>query len=137
MQDMFQTFTRFHSALHAPLFSRTAASTHMQAAAATLMLATKLCRCLHLHVVSDSMSCCCGLAGLPWPNPQCPVVMVECENGREERSAYGNSSTGSSFFNEEEAKLTIRSSPATLANAAMHTGIFLSPCHATAPLSLC
>ena len=51
-------------------------------------------------------------AGLPWPNPQCPVVMVECEEGHEERSATGAGAAGSdgaSYFNEAEAKLAIRS----------------------------
>ena len=49
--------------------------------------------------------------GLPWPNPQCPVVMVECENGQEERAAMGvkdGNADGASLFNEAEAKLAIR-----------------------------
>lgn len=63
-------------------------------------------------------------AGLAWPNPGCPVMMVECENGIEERSATGSlvttrgkaaaandtaaANAGSSYFNKQEAILAVR-----------------------------
>lgn len=66
-------------------------------------------------------------AGLPWPNPGCPVMMVECESGLEERSAAGSLAKarspppaaadaaqpgGSSYFNKQEAVLAVRCAPA-------------------------
>ncbi|EIE21783.1 P-loop containing nucleoside triphosphate hydrolase protein, partial [Coccomyxa subellipsoidea C-169] len=65
--------------------------------------------------------------GLAWPNPGCPVMMVECETGLEERSMTGSigvtkakspakpgaesaaaANTGSSYFNKQEAILAVR-----------------------------
>ena len=52
------------------------------------------------------------VAGLPWPNPDCPVIMVECEDGQEEKAQSGNVGlAGSSFFNRAEALLTLRHVP--------------------------
>ena len=57
---------------------------------------------------------------MAWPNPGCPVMMVECEHGMEERSLGGQvnlarspaqtpgAAQGSSYFNREEAILAIR-----------------------------
>ena len=48
-------------------------------------------------------------AGLPWPNPECPVIMIECEEGREEVAQAGNVGLqASSFFNRAEAMLALR-----------------------------
>ena len=48
-------------------------------------------------------------AGLPWPNPECPVIMVECEDGKEEVAQAGNVGLqASSFFNRAEALLALR-----------------------------
>ena len=49
-------------------------------------------------------------AGMPWPNPACPVTMVECESGREEQSAGagGAAVAHGSYHNVEEAKLAVR-----------------------------
>ncbi|KAK9803820.1 hypothetical protein WJX73_003427 [Symbiochloris irregularis] len=69
--------------------------------------------------------------GLPWPNPQCPVVMVECEDGLEERSATGaNASDGASFFNEAEAKLAVRAAQALLDASDSKTAAILTPYNA-------
>ena len=58
--------------------------------------------------------------GVAWPNPGCPVMMVECEHGIEEKSLGGQitlskrptqnpaAAQGSSFFNRQEAILAIR-----------------------------
>ena len=55
------------------------------------------------------------VVGLPWPNPDCPVIMVECEDGQEEKAQSGNVGlAGSSFFNRAEALLTLRHDPASI-----------------------
>ncbi|KAK9807686.1 hypothetical protein WJX72_006138 [[Myrmecia] bisecta] len=47
-----------------------------------------------------------------WPNPACPVVLVECEGAGERRSSGINQTSaeegGNSYNNEEEAKLALR-----------------------------
>lgn len=57
--------------------------------------------------------------GFPWPNPDCPVALVECDHGEEVRgninqktgvvstNAVGSGST--SYCNLVEARLAIRS----------------------------
>ena len=64
----------------------------------------------------DNLLC----VGVAWPNPGCPVMMVECEHGIEEKSLGGQitlskrptqnpaAAQGSSFFNRQEAILAIR-----------------------------
>ncbi len=66
-------------------------------------------------------------AGLVWPNPGCPVMMVECEQGVEEKSSGGSVKlatvkkpqadseaaeaaimAGTSFYNRTEAVLAVR-----------------------------
>ena len=62
-------------------------------------------------------------AGLAWPNPGCPVMMVECERGGEERCSGGDvrvrpgapanstavtAMSGSSYINRLEAVLAVR-----------------------------
>lgn len=53
-------------------------------------------------------------AGLAWPNLQCPVILVECDDGLEQKAAISgkpSQSKGGSFFNEVEARLAIRCLP--------------------------
>ena len=64
-----------------------------------------------------------NVVGVAWPNPGCPVMMVECEDGMEERSLGGQinlartpaqnpgAAQGSSYFNRQEAILAIRHVP--------------------------
>ena len=82
----------------------------------------------------------------PWPNPGCPVMMVECEHGMEERSLGGqvnlarspaqsaNAAQGSSYFNRQEAILAIRHVP--LSRAYSQAECTLEGCNDWAALRL-
>lgn len=48
-----------------------------------------------------------GGAGLAWPNPSSPVMMVECEDGWEQQSGISSAS----YCNLPEARLAIRFDP--------------------------
>ena len=62
-------------------------------------------------------------AGFPWPNPDCPVALVECDHGQEVRGDLSRQTSAlateslqagaTSYCNLVEASLAIRSGTAT------------------------
>ncbi|BDA47014.1 probable regulator of nonsense transcripts 1 homolog at C-terminar half [Coccomyxa sp. Obi] len=82
--------------------------------------------------------------GLAWPNPGCPVMMVECESGIEERSATGSlvsgrgktaaardaaaaAASGSSYYNKQEAILAVRALVALMSAGDAESAAVLTP----------